>query len=155
METSTEIKTNIDTDITDKVTASSISPTNVGTRMKDVVDYVDQEKRPYKVYTAFLTQTGTAAPVATVFENTLGTITWTRNFAGDYFATISGGNTFIVNKTLCLPERHIINHGPAGQFWQAYTDRFDATRIRLFTYVDDIGTDEIIYNLFVEFRVYN
>lgn len=45
----------------------------------------------YKVYTAALTQTGTAAPVATVLQNTTGgTFTWSRTSAGQYKATISG-----------------------------------------------------------------
>ena len=45
---------------------------------------------PYKVYTAFLSQTGTSAPIATVLENTLGgTVVWTRTGVGQYLATCS------------------------------------------------------------------
>ncbi len=45
----------------------------------------------YKVYVASLIQTGTAAPVATVLQNTTGgTFTWSRTSAGQYKATISG-----------------------------------------------------------------
>lgn len=45
----------------------------------------------YKVYTAYITQTGTAAPVATVFDNTLGgTVVWTRNSTGNYSGTLTG-----------------------------------------------------------------
>jgi hypothetical protein len=54
--------------------------------------YVDgsQITKPYKVYTALLTQTGTSAPVATVLENTLGEeIIWVRNDVGDYQADCS------------------------------------------------------------------
>lgn len=48
--------------------------------------------RPYKVYTALITQSGTDAPIANVLENTLGTtVTWTRVGAGYYKATISTG----------------------------------------------------------------
>ena len=39
----TVLKTQIDTDITNKTTSKSISPLNVGKNIKDVVDYVDQE----------------------------------------------------------------------------------------------------------------
>lgn len=57
--------------------------------------------RPYKVYTALLTQTGTSAPVATVLENTLGgTVTWSRTVPGGYFATLS--NAFTTDKTTVL-----------------------------------------------------
>ena len=45
----------------------------------------------YKVYVASLIQTGTAAPVATVLQNTTGgTFTWSRTSSGQYKATISG-----------------------------------------------------------------
>ena len=42
--------------------------------------------KPYKVYTALFTQSGTNAPVATIISNTLGlTLTWGRSSAGNYF----------------------------------------------------------------------
>lgn len=51
-----------------------------------------------KRYVALLTQAGTAAPVATVLENSLGgTVAWTRNAAGDYRGTLAG--VFTVDKT--------------------------------------------------------
>lgn len=46
---------------------------------------IDAGIRPYKVYTALLTQSGTSAPVATVLENQLDVdLTWQRANAGDY-----------------------------------------------------------------------
>ena len=147
------VKTQIDTDITNKITSKSISPSNVGSNMKAVVDLIPETS--YKIYTAFLSQTGTNAPVETVFENTLGTIVWTRFSPGRYFATISGGNMFTINKTLSLPDRQIIAKGPAGQFWSAYIDRFNDNSVCLYTTVDHIQTDSLIYNLFIEIRVYN
>lgn len=48
------------------------------------------DKRPYKVYTALLNQSGTDAPVATVLENTLGEITITREGIGVYLMTSVG-----------------------------------------------------------------
>lgn len=51
-----------------------------------------------KVYRALLTQSSTNAPVATVLENTLGgTVVWTRDDIGSYFATLAGA--FTANKT--------------------------------------------------------
>ena len=45
----------------------------------------------YKVYTAALTQTGAAAPVPTVLENTTGGVfTWSRVSTGQFRITISG-----------------------------------------------------------------
>ena len=52
---------------------------------------------PYKKYVALLTQTGTDAPVATVVENTIGAIVWTRFAQGDLRATLAGA--FTLNKT--------------------------------------------------------
>jgi hypothetical protein len=43
MATNTQIKAQIDVDITNKTTVASITPLNVGTNMKAVVDYIDQE----------------------------------------------------------------------------------------------------------------
>ena len=54
--------------------------------------------RPYKVYTALLTQSGTNAPVATVLENTLGgTVVWSYSITGEYIGTLNGA--FLNNKT--------------------------------------------------------
>lgn len=44
-----------------------------------------------KRYIALLTQTGGAAPTATVIQNTLGgTLAWTRDGAGQYSGTLAG-----------------------------------------------------------------
>lgn len=54
-------------------------------------------KPTYKVYKAFLTQTGTNAPVATVVENTLGgTPVWSYFGVGTYELTLAGA--FTLNK---------------------------------------------------------
>lgn len=53
---------------------------------------------PYKVYTALLTQSGTASPTAIVLENTLGvTITFSYGSPGVYSLTATGALT--INKT--------------------------------------------------------
>ena len=75
----------------------------------DFVDNTDplnpilNDPRPYKVYTALLTQSGTNAPVATVLENTLGDIVWSYNSIGIYHATSIG--SFTENKTI-LPNTY-------------------------------------------------
>lgn len=48
-----------------------------------VQDFVDLI-RPYKVYRALLTQSGTDAPVATVLENTIGQVLFTYILPGYY-----------------------------------------------------------------------
>jgi hypothetical protein len=81
---------------------------------------------PYRVYTAQLTQTGTAAPVATILENTLGfTPIWARDGVGQY----SSSNTEWIasvtnNKVFC-----IIN--PVIWRWQYNIFRISADRSSL------------------------
>jgi hypothetical protein len=54
----------------------------------------------YTVYTAALLQAGTAAPVATVLQNTTGgTFVWSRTTTGKYKVTISG---------ITLPENKVV-----------------------------------------------
>ena len=55
------------------------------------------DSRPYKVYAALLTQSGTNAPTATVLKNTIGDIVWGYSSAGVY--TASSGGAFTLNKT--------------------------------------------------------
>lgn len=63
--------------------------------MDDNLDYLEGlssgSGRIYDVYSAKLTQTGTSAPTAVVFENTLGlSVVWTRTGVGRYEATCTG-----------------------------------------------------------------
>lgn len=80
--------------------------------MNQVVNGVE---RPYKVYTALLTQSGTDAPVATVLENTLGDIVWNYENVGQYRATLS--DAFTLNKTYFS-----ITGDSAGDGWVLFTD---------------------------------
>ena len=63
-------------------------------------DIKDSAGPGYKVYTALLTQAGTAAPVATILKNNTGaTFTWARTGGGTYTIT-ANINTFTANKTI-------------------------------------------------------
>lgn len=66
--TSLELKTQIDTDITDKTAEGSVSPENVGENMKDVVDYVDQEIQA--VYDSAVSYVGQQINALTVVNST-------------------------------------------------------------------------------------
>lgn len=62
--------------------------------------YTLEDVKGYR-YVARLSQTGTAAPTASVAENGLGkTITWTRTSAGVYTGTVSGGWGGVVIATI-------------------------------------------------------
>ena len=73
--------------------------------VQSVASFANSYSLGYTVYTALITQAGTAAPVATVLQNTTGgTIAWTRPTnpgVGRYVATISGAN-FTANKTAVI-----------------------------------------------------
>ena len=62
-------------------------------------EYVDST-RPYKVYVALLSQSGTSAPTAIVLENTIGAVSFAYNSTGFYSAVSSG--LFTVDKTACF-----------------------------------------------------
>lgn len=71
------------------------------TRIRETLTEVATALRPYKIYTATLTQSSTAAPTAEVLENTLGgTLVWTRSGAGTYVGTLA--NAFSLTKTSAI-----------------------------------------------------
>ncbi len=71
---------------------------------EDFLAQISEDLNPnsYKEYLAFLTQSGTGAPSATILINTLGgTITWTRSSTGIYVGTSAG--LFTLSKTIVNP----------------------------------------------------
>ncbi len=110
------------------------------------------EKIPYKVYTALLTQTGTDAPVATVLENTIGNVVWTRTGIGQYEASSAG---FIQDKmwfsitqtTYGVTSTTIIEDYTTGPI--AYINTYD-----LPTALDNYA-DDVLNKTCIEIRVYN
>lgn len=114
--------------------------------------YVDS-KKPYKVYTALLTQTSTNAPTASVLENTFG-ITATFSYAtpGQYYLHMSGQfttNTFIINGS---PDQ-----GPiGGDFAHFVTNKVSSDIIVLQTLdVNGAGlVDGLLNDTSIEIRVY-
>jgi hypothetical protein len=110
--------------------------------------------RPYKVYTALLTQTGTNAPVAIVLENTLGgNIVWSRLDNGIYIGTLS--NSFIENKTGVI----INNTAYATDSQITTVDILTTSTVNIQTSYTTDGVfaleDSCMYNNLIEIRVYN
>jgi hypothetical protein len=105
--------------------------------------------RPYKVYTALLTQTSTSAPTAIVLENTLsGTPTFAYVDPGEYTLTLTG--EFVVDKTVVT-----YNLIAVDNLDDAYVaNRASANVIDIKTY--DAGTlaNAILNKSFIEIRVY-
>jgi hypothetical protein len=105
--------------------------------------------RPYKVYTALLSQSGTNAPVATVLENTLGgTVVWSRDTSGQYKATLNG--VFTLNKTSVL----ISSGVPNGAIVSAFG--FDVNSVSAKVRQDSGAlVDDSLAKTSIEIKVYN
>ena len=84
------LTTYVNTNIEDN-TSNAVTPADVRQSIINTIDTLTGTPvGPGKVYEAALTQTGTDAPVAVVFQNTTGrTITWTRDHVGTYLGTFS------------------------------------------------------------------
>lgn len=63
---------------------------NAINKLKSILKKLLPQEAKYKVYSALFTQAGTDAPTATILENTLGNIVWTRSEQGVYLGTLSG-----------------------------------------------------------------
>lgn len=116
---------------------------------KDVKLYIDN-KSPYKLYTALLTQSGTAAPTASVLYNTLGHMTFS------YYGTLTMGgrfkcisdSLFTTGKTFIILGNTTTNNDFVGQIELVNQSTF---------YIKDIKSyaDGKMYNTPIEIRVYN
>ena len=108
--------------------------------------------RPYKVYTALLTQISISNPVATVVENTLGgTVVWSRTSTGIYTATLNGA--FLPSKTTVMPFFGTINGGVSLN--QTISGvRIDNNSIGIRTSAGGSLTDVLLLDATIEIRVY-
>jgi len=114
--------------------------------------FVQANTRPYKVYTAILTQTGTSAPTAIILENTLGgTITWSRSGVGLFIGTLTGA--FTTSKTCFLATLGIVPTS-GGSIISITRTSMDTILIRT-TNSSGSVTDGILDNALIEIRVYN
>jgi hypothetical protein len=108
------------------------------------------DSRPYKVYTALLTQSGITAPTVTVLENTLGgTIVWARTGAGLYYGTLE--NAFITGKTFYSA----VSTAYVNSNVRVYGYISNVSQVRLDTYFLDTPSDGILTTATIEIRVYN
>lgn len=101
--------------------------------------------RPYKIYSALLTQAGTAAPTAAILENSVGAIVLARTGVGVYTATLAGA--FVANKTTLQ-----VSHTAAGSVTVVRTSA-DVLTISSFN-ATPAAADVILANTLLEVRVY-
>lgn len=121
--------------------------TNLASATASVVDLQPN----YKIYTALLTQSGTASPTATVLENTIGDIVFTRDDVGYYIGTLA--DAFTIGKT--LPYSFSSATG-----WNNYTiscerDSDDTVAIFLESAGSPLEISASGYEIFIKIKVYN
>ena len=135
------------------LTGTPTAPTaTAGTNTTQIATtaFVQENSRPYKVYTALLTQSGTNAPTATVLENTLGgTVVWSRVDTGMYLATLTGA--FTGNKTVSFFQTGSSSAGSTYTY-NSYKDSDNS--VRLYALSNGSYLDQIIAGQ-IEIRVYN
>ena len=124
---------------------SDENPITNNVTIASVAAFANTYNLGYTVYTALLTQAGTAAPVATILQNTTGgTLTWTRQSAGNYTVTASAA-LFTVNKTIVFG-----NHGSVNTQGDFNWNRASDTTITL-----NVGADAKLANGSFEIRIYS
>jgi hypothetical protein len=102
-----------------------------------------------KKYVALLTQTSTSAPTATVLDNTIGSIVWTRSSAGTYVGTLTGA--FIASKTWC--QANWSDESASGNI-VFRLKRTGNNTVELGVSPDGVSFSDVFTNLSVEIRVY-
>jgi len=135
-------------------------PLNVDKLDAGIVNQSGSPVKPYKIYTALLTQTGTNAPVATVLENTLGgEVVWTYEDVGQYFAELT--DSFPLNKTGCLIGGNsaqsncpsfIANSLPSQHVLAGSAIYVQCSGVE---FGPNYYTDDALSNTMIEIRVYN
>lgn len=105
--------------------------------------------RPYKVYSAILSQTGTNAPTAVVLENTIGSIFLTRTDVGMY--RVSSNSLFTADKTTISCNGVGYSN---GELIAAIVGGVGFCQI-LTRNTAGVTSDDILFKNFIEVRVYN
>ena len=126
----------------------SANITDLDYAQKIYVDTKVADSRPYRVYTAILTQIGTNAPVATVLENTLlGTVTFQYVSNGIYTATLIGA--FTTGKTTAT-----LDGGTFNQVFKAVQNNINTVRLVTYGTSGSVANDQMGLTT-LEIRVYN
>jgi hypothetical protein len=111
---------------------SDEKPTTRNFSVANIAAFANSYSLGYTVYTALITQTGAADPVATVLQNTTGqTLVYERTSGGEYTITASS-SLFTANKTIVF-----LNGGSAENNHDVAWGRASDTVINLSTHNSD------------------
>ena len=119
------------------------------TRVEALEDSPSGDSRPYKVYTALLSQTGTDAPVATVLENTIGTVTFEYYGIGNY--SINSTGLFTSEKTAIF-HKSIVGDSHTYTMISYYADSLE---LGFSTSESNTPQNDLLVREIIEIRVYN
>ena len=154
--TNVELKAAIDAAITSETTPGSVSPSDVGGKMKDVVDYVDQYVEAlaptYLEYVAKLTKTGSGSSATftlTEFKNTLGqTLTAVNDTVNCVITEESVADFLNATSTVEIWDSSYLN---------TVVTKFDIqslNSIKIYTYYNDFQNINFTDNLFIRIIKY-
>jgi hypothetical protein len=145
--TNTALKAQIDSQITNETTANAITPTDVGTNLKAIVDFVN-----YNSFAALISQSGTSAPTLKVLNNTTGaTFEATFSSTGTFFLTGSS-NVFTNNKTAAI---YIFNSNGSFPNGSMVFYSLGAQYFQIETRNSGTLTNGVITDAFIEIRIYS
>lgn len=125
------------------------------------------DTRPYKTYSAILTQVGTSTPTVSILENTLGNIVWSRIDYGRYRGTLTGA--FVSGKVFCPPYSSNFGDGGIGSVFlpvslngipqtgwvNVYFSEENYVEIDVYNMEDYAELSSVLSDLPIEIRVYN
>ena len=128
---------------------SNINHRNANSSPLDFVQlkYIDEAIKPYKVYTALLSQVGTAAPTAIILQNELGTIYFEYEQRGSYL--IKNDDGILAGNVFCIIANSIENDCAS-----THIQKRDNSTIQIITKDSKGFEDNILINTSVEIRVY-
>lgn len=108
----------------------------------------------YLVYTALVSQTGTAAPVATELRNTLGDVVWSRAGAGSYVATLADAFPDADKVFIIGPRTFPFGGADLSGIVYAHLEVLSANTIGLTVGGTEAPSDDTLTRYPVEIRVY-
>lgn len=123
------------------------------------IDDISESVKPYKVYTALLSQSGTDDPVATVLENNIDqTLVWERLSIGQYRLSLPGSPTsgpFIVGKTFAFTGNGLNSAVQLGFNNSSSMGMPNDIGMVLRNYDSSLNPTDVLNNASIEVRIYN
>ena len=122
------------------------------TLVKELNDNFIEVSNTSKYYTAFISQTGTNAPVVTsILKDTIGSPAWARTAAGTYTLTKVGA--FTSGKTVPIDDNYIDQSGNLYKL-----NRTSADVMTLYTYAaadTSVLADSVLANRYINIEIYS